>query len=215
MSKKIVLSALLKSESSRTYFHAAPNDTAKTMPPEQMFYRADDGATVVLPVVNIEKSVYSERARSCAAKLITDLRKYKTLGTAFQNYVRIRPLREHSTTITYNNGPVAIPFLRDGKPVLFGGRWNKDTEPWTDPVSGMTVHARSVPAPDGSRIGLTYTPYLPAPWELRFNVEFRPNDQIDQETVEELLVVAGELVGIGTWRTGGNGRFMFSCERIA
>jgi hypothetical protein len=50
-------------------------------------------------------------------------------------------------------------------------------------------------------------PVLPTPWELAFELLFIQNEEVQEETVQNLLVRSGAAIGLGTYR-GVYGKFV-------
>lgn len=191
----------------------AQNSTkyGKNVPPEHKLNFADDQKTLVHPINNLGKTLFGRGA--CGVRLVYDQRKAKNVGLAVQNYVGLSPLKNHAD-IKYGGGPLAIPILRDGRPIEFGWKWNRDVDPVVDEASGVYICSRSIPNPDGTRGDLTHSPVIPTPWSMMFNVEYEPNAVFDEAALEQMFHLAGRAVGVGQWRTGGFGRFTFEWKRV-
>lgn len=212
---------MAKTQVYQAFFHGvsgilcerAQNSTkyGKKVPPEHKLYFADDQKTLVLPINNVSKTLFGRGA--CGVRLEYDNRKAKSVGLVVQNYVNFKPLPEHAG-IKYGGGSFAIPVLKNGEPIEFGWKWNKDVDPVVDEASGVFLNSRSIPNPDGTRGDLTISPVIPAPWDMGFLVEYEPNATFDETSLEQMFHIAGRAVGVGQWRTGGHGRFVFEWQRV-
>jgi len=97
-------------------FDRYAGDNKTQLAPEQKLYL--QGKIVTMPSMNITSFLSAQNTES-APKMLLDKREYKTVASALLA----------STIIN----PSAIPFTKNGKPVVFGGSFVDDV----DPVSGI------------------------------------------------------------------------------
>jgi len=142
---------------------------------------------VTLPSLNL-MSLLSAQNTMSAPKRFLDSRKYKGVAQAILSFVSI--------------DPELIPFLRDGKPVVFNGFG----EDGIDHSSGIYIR-KDVARLDKGIPNPKSRPVLPMPWELDFTLQFFKNDEVKEETVQNLFIRAGVALGIGTFR-GVFGKFI-------
>lgn len=166
-------------------FDRYPGDNETKLTPEQMLYYAKDGKTLVLPSVNV-MSFLSAQNTTSAPKRLLDSRKYKAICQAMLSFVHI--------------SPQLIPFVRDGKSVVFGG-FDGDV----DPSSGAYIHRSTARLKDGIPNPKT-RPALPIPLSLSFDLTMFKNKEINETQVYNLLVDGGIALGLGTFR-GVFGKF--------
>jgi hypothetical protein len=168
-------------------FDRYAGDNKTQLAPEQKLYLQDK--TVVLPSMNITSFLTAINTES-APKMLLDKREYKTIASALLA----------STVIT----PSAIPFLRDGKTVKFGGSFIDDV----DPVSGihLVYHVarldKGIPNPK-------VRPMLDEPWQLQFKMTVLPHPDLNEDLIENLFVDGGYRIGLGTFRKA-YGKFEFA-----
>ena len=101
-------------------FDRYPGDNDTKLEAWQKLYLAQDGRTLVFPSLNI-MSFLSAKNTTSAPKRLLDKRKYKATADACLSFVSI--------------SPDAIPFMRDGKPVVYG-KFENDL----DKLSGLFIH---------------------------------------------------------------------------
>jgi hypothetical protein len=166
-------------------FDRYAGDNQTQLRPEQKLYLKSDG-TICLPCQNV-LSLLSAQNTPSAPKRFLDSRKYKQVAAALCSFVAIEPMD--------------IPFIRDGKPIVFGGFDEKER----DPQSGSYVH-RSVARLKNGVPNPKVRPVLPLPWELRFTLTLYQNEEVNEETLQNLLVRSGPAIGLGTFR-GVYGKF--------
>ena len=151
---------------------------------QKMYLDSRNG--LVLPALNVI-SLLSAQNTPSAPKRFLDSRKYKAVAQAILSFTAIEPSQ--------------IPFMRDGEQIVFGG-FGPDG---IDPKSGVYVQKhvarldKGIPHPKSR-------PTLPMPWSLSFRLHFFENDEVREETVQNLLVKAGVAIGLGTFR-GVFGKF--------
>ena len=151
---------------------------------QKMYLDSRNG--LVLPALNVI-SLLSAQNTPSAPKRFLDSRKYKAVAQAILSFTAIEPSQ--------------IPFMRDGEQIVFGG-FGPDG---IDPKSGVYVQKhvarldKGIPHPKSR-------PTLPTPWSLSFRLHFFENDEVREETVQNLLVKAGVAIGLGTFR-GVFGKF--------
>ena len=167
-------------------FDRYPGDNQTKLEPWQKLYLEPGNTKVIgLPTLNI-MSFLSAHNTNSAPKRLRDKRKFKDLANAILSFVSIRE--------------PFIPFLRDGKPVVFG-KLNGDR----DEKSGVYVHY-SVARLDKGIPNPKVRPVLPLDWSLEFTLDFFPNREIKEQDVLNLVEEGGRAIGLGTFR-GVFGKF--------
>lgn len=168
-------------------FDRYAGDNKTQLAPEQKLYLQDK--TVVLPSMNITSFLTAINTES-APKMLLDKREYKTVASALLA----------STVIT----PSSIPFLKNSKPIQFGGSFVDDV----DPVSGihLVYHVarldKGIPNPK-------VRPMLETPWTLQFKMTILPHPDLNEDLIENLFVDGGYRIGLGTFRKA-YGKFEFT-----
>lgn len=168
-------------------FDRYAGDNKTQLAPEQKLYLQDK--TVILPSMNITSFLTAINTES-APKMLLDKREYKTVASALLA----------STVIT----PSSIPFLKNGKPIQFGGSFVDDV----DPVSGihLVYHVarldKGIPNPK-------VRPMLETPWQLQFKMTVLPHPDLNEDLIENLFVDGGYRIGLGTFRKA-YGKFEFA-----
>jgi hypothetical protein len=167
-------------------FDRYAGDNSTQLEPGQKLYLSPDGPPVIgLPAANI-MSFLSAHNTNSAPKRLRDKRKYKDIANAALSFIDIEQ--------------TFIPFVRDGKPIIFGGL-QKDV----DELSGVYVH-RSVARLDKGIPNPKVRPVLPMAWELCFTLVFFPTKEIQDQEVLNLFEDGGRALGLGTFR-GVFGKF--------
>ena len=167
-------------------FDRYAGDNKTQLAPEQKLYL--QGKIVTMPSMNITSFLSAQNTES-APKMLLDKREYKTVASALLA----------STIIN----PSAIPFTKNGKPVVFGGSFVDDV----DPVSGihLVYHVarldKGIPNPK-------VRPMLDTPWELKFKLTILPHPDLNEDLIENLFVDGGVRLGLGTFRKAF-GKFSF------
>lgn len=161
-------------------FDRYPGDNDTKLEPWQKLYLAGEtGRTICLPSANI-MSFLSAQNTDSAPKRLLDSRKYKAFALSCGSFVTI--------------GPGMIPFLRDGKPIIFGAFTGE-----TDKSSGVYIDRRvarlekGIPNPK-------VRPVLPLPWELEFQLTLLPNRQIQEQQLMNVFTEGLLCLGLGTFR---------------
>ena len=161
-------------------FDRYPGDNDTKLEPWQKLYLAgDEGRTICLPSANI-MSFLSAQNTDSAPKRLLDPRKYKAFALACGSFVTI--------------GPRMIPFLREGRPILFGKLVGEN-----DIESGVYIDRRvarlekGIPNPK-------VRPVLPLPWELHFDLTLFPNKQIQEQQLLNVFQEGLLCLGLGTFR---------------
>lgn len=100
-------------------------------------------------------------------------------------------------------GPRRIPIMRDGEPIYEGD------DQIERPLRADTMR--------GPRVSLAASESIDEGWEIEIEVTLLPNpaSKVSKAVTWEALEMAldyGRFQGLGQWRTGGNGRFIW--ERI-
>jgi hypothetical protein len=170
--------------------YAGDNKT-KLAPEQKMYFLPGGKGEIVLPALNI-LSFLAARNTVSAPQLVIGGKGYGAICDALLASVTISPSH--------------ILFLRDGKPIIFGGKFIDDV----DPLSGITVvrHVarllKGIPNPKER-------PMLGLPWQLKFTMSVLPHDELNEKLIENLFVDGGVRLGLGTFRKAF-GKFTFDWE---
>jgi hypothetical protein len=167
-------------------FDRYAGDNKTQLRPDQKMYLMGDKRQLVLPSLNVV-SLLSAQNTPSAPKRFLDSRTYKKVAQAILSFTAIEPFE--------------IPFLRNGKPIFFG-EFGADE---IDPQSGVYVN-HGVARLDKGIPNPKERPTLPMPWSLAFKLHYYPNDEVQEETIQNLLIKAGVAIGLGTFR-GVFGKF--------
>lgn len=168
-------------------FDRYPGDNGTKLEPHQKLYLQPGASPVIgLPSTNI-MSFLSAHNTNSAPKRLRDKRKFKDIANAALSFVDIEQ--------------TFIPFLRDGKPIVFGALGQNEV----DAESGVYVH-RSVARLDKGIPNPKVRPVLPLPWSLAFTLTLFPNKEIQEQEILNLFEDGGRALGIGTFR-GVFGKF--------
>jgi hypothetical protein len=162
-------------------FDRYAGDNQTELPPERKWYFLQDGKTLMLPSANI-LSFLSAQNTDSAPKRFADPRKYKKLCQAFLSYTSISPFE--------------IPFLREGKRIVFDG-FSKE--------AGMYIDDRVARLNKGIP-NHKIRPVLALPWGLEFTITVFPNDEFNEDMLYNMFVKGGIAIGLGTYR-GVFGKF--------
>lgn len=165
--------------------YAGDNDT-KLEPWQKLYLKPGDSKVIGIPATNIMSSLTAHNTTSFPKRLL-DARKYKAFCNACLSFVEV--------------GPMFIPFMRDGRPIIFG---NFDRE--IDDTSGCYIH-RSVARLEKGIPNPKVRPVLPLPWELHFTWTMYPNKEVTEEQVKNIFEAGGRACGFGTFR-GVFGKFV-------
>lgn len=163
--------------------YAGDNDTK--LEPWQKLYFGADGATLVLPALNVVSFLSAHNTNS-APKRLLDKRKYKDAANSMLSFTIVNPSM--------------IPFLRNGAPIKFG-KFDGDE----DELSGVYIH-RSVARLDKGIPNPKVRPVLPLPWSLQFALTILPNSEVQEQQILNLFDAGGVAIGLGTFR-GVFGKF--------
>ena len=170
-------------------FDRYPGENSTKLEPHQKLYlaptQAGESPVIGLPAANI-MSFLSAHNTNSAPKRLRDKRKYKDIANAVLSFVDIEE--------------TFIPLMRDGEPIRFG-RFTDDH----DELSKAYVH-RSVARLDKGIPNPKVRPVIPAPWSITFHMRIRPNKEIKEQEVLNLMVDGGLALGLGTFR-GVFGKF--------
>lgn len=169
-------------------FDRYAGDNSTRLSPEQKLYLSRGAETPVIgiPAENIISFLSAHNTNS-APKRLRDKRKYKDIANAILSFMDVREQ--------------FIPFLRDGKPIIFGTLVDDHDE-----TSGVYIH-RSVARLDKGIPNPKVRPVLPLPWSLQFHLTLTPNAEIKEQEIYNLIVEGGRAIGIGTYR-GFYGKFV-------
>lgn len=168
-------------------FDRYAGDNTTQLEPHQKFYLQPGKQPIIgLPATNIISFLSAHNTNS-APKRLRDKRKYKDIANAMLSFLDIREQ--------------FMPFLRNGKPIIFG-KFKDDK----DELSGCYVH-RSVARLDKGIPNPKIRPVLPLPWEIRFTLDIFPNQEIKEAQIMNLVEEGGRAIGLGTYR-GVFGKFI-------
>ena len=160
-------------------FDRYSGDNATELRTEKKLYLTEKNE-IYLPSLNIISLLTAQNTES-APKRFLDPRKYKKVASAILSYVSISPSE--------------ILFLRDDKPIILGS-FNEDGR---DKLSGCYVHHSTARLPKGIP-NPKARPVLPIPWQLKFELTHYENNEVQEETVQTLLIKSGVAIGLGTFR---------------
>lgn len=166
-------------------FDRYAGDNSTKLEPQQKLYLHPETKTIGLPSINI-MSFLSAHNTNSAPKRLRDKRKYKDICNACLSFVSIEQ--------------DFIPFVRDGKPIVFG-----NIEKDRDELSGCYVR-RDVARLDKGIPNPKERIVLPAPWQLEFTLNIFPNKEIKEQEIINLFTEGGIAIGLGTFR-GVYGKF--------
>jgi|SRR5215472_1770765 len=167
-------------------FDRYPGDNQTQLESHQKLYFAPGNTKVIgIPTLNIISFLSAHNTNS-APKRLRDKRKYKDIANAMLSFVSIRE--------------TFIPFIRAGKPVVFGKLEND-----RDELSGVYIH-RGVARLDKGIPNPKVRPVLPLDWALEFTLDIFPNREIKEQDILNLVEEGGRAIGLGTFR-GVYGKF--------
>jgi hypothetical protein len=173
--RKVHLRGLLPAMFDR---YPGDNDT-KLEPWQKLYLGGETGRTICLPSANL-MSFLSAQNTDSAPKRLLDPRKYKAFALACGSFVTINPRM--------------IPFMREGKPIVFGKLVNEE-----DAESGVYLE-RHVARLEKGIPNPKVRPVLPLPWELHFNLVLWPNRHIQEQQLLNIFTEGLLCLGIGTFR---------------
>jgi len=168
-------------------FDRYAGDNKVKLAPEQKMY-LNDKNEVMLPSLNIMSFLSATNTES-APKLLLDKRDYKQVASAILSSVQVEPYM--------------ICFLRNNKPIKFGGF----DEHGVDATSGIEI-VRHVARLDKGIPNPKERPMLSPAWELNFKMTIFPNPDLNEDMIENLFVDGGARLGLGTFRKAF-GKFRF------
>jgi hypothetical protein len=170
-------------------FDRYPGENTTKLEPGQKLYlapaKSGELPIIGLPAANI-MSFLSAHNTNSAPKRLRDKRKYKDIANAILSFVDIEE--------------DFIPLMRDGQPIRFS-HFDGDV----DPASGAYIH-RAVARLDKGIPNPKVRPVVPAPWGLMFHMNIRPNKEIKEQEIMNLIADGGAALGLGTFR-GVFGKF--------
>lgn len=168
-------------------FDRYAGDNKTELEPWQKFYLdPKDGKTITLPSQNIMSALTAQNTDSWT-KSLRDPRKYKKLCHAFAQAVTIEQ--------------ALVPFLRDGKPIMFG-KFVDDV----DELSGAYIH-RTVARLDKGIPNPKARPTLPCEWMLKPIFNIHHCGDFNEQDLVNIINEGFSLIGLGTFRRSfGRGR---------
>ena len=167
----------------------AGDNKVKLAPEQKMYLTAEN--QLYLPSLNILSFLSATNTES-APKLLLDKREYKQVASAILSSVTITPSR--------------VLFLRNGKPIVFGG-FDEDGK---DAKSGIEIARHVARLKDGIP-NVKERPMLGLDWALNFKMTICPNPDLNEDMLENLFVDGGARLGLGTFRKAF-GKFEFSLK---
>ena len=170
------------------------NDTKLTAS-QKLYLSARDGATLIMPSVNV-MSFLSAKNTDSAPKRLLDSRKYKKFTEACAAFVMIeRDSEEYDEE---------LPITRNGDPLVFTGFDKNDKCESTGMIIRRDVARleKGIPNPKER-------PLLGLAWEITFRLTLYVNDQLQEQQLKNVFEKGGIAVGLGTWR-GRYGKFRVS-----
>jgi len=151
--------------------YAGDNETQ--LLPEQKMYYAEDGKTLVVPSLNLFSFLSAENSTSCAKKF--GKRNWRDYSHAFSSFISIEP--------------DLIPLTKNGKKVVFNGKFNKDIY-----IRHDVARLRGgIPHP------LT-RPVVRMPWELSFEICMFENEYFSETLLRNWFEKGGLVIGLGNYR---------------
>ena len=156
------------------------NMSGQEISPENKFYLAADGKSLILPAANISSFLSADLTESATKRVIG--KKWRGVAKAALSFVDI--------------DPIEIPFLRDGVQLtLDNSDYVVDRRvARVKKTGGLIVPNEKV------------RPVLNTPWELNFNVTLFENPDLNEMTLKRIFDEGGISVGLGTFR-GVFGKF--------
>lgn len=179
VTRKVVLRGLTD-----IMFDRYAGDNKTQLRPDQRMYLKHDGS-LFLPNLNIVSLLTAVNTPSAPQRFLG--RAGKSTARAILSYTIV--------------GPSEVPFMRDGRPIVFNGF----DENGVDKAAAIYVRKdvarleKGIPNPKER-------PVLSTPWELRFDLSLYPNTEVSEDTVQNLLIQGGLAIGLGTFR-GVFGKF--------
>lgn len=177
-------------------FDRYPGDNDTRLEVWQRLYFVPGTKALALPAENLMSFLSAQNTDSAPKKLL-DSRKYKKTAQACASYVAISapPGGEAGADTPEGQLNPALPFTRDGSPVVFG----KMDSRGRDPDSGVWTH-HSVARLDKGIPNPKVRPVLPLPWDLEFSLTLYKNKEIQEQQLLWLFTQGGLAVGLGTFR---------------
>ena len=167
-------------------FDRYAGDNKTDLPVAQRVYQARNGG-LVIPSGNVLSFLCAKNTTS-APKRFMDKRKYKDTCDAIQSYCSIEPFD--------------IPLCRDGKQIMFDGKFDADDR---NEAAGMYIH-RSVARLDKGIPNPKVRPVVDLPWEIQFTLSLFDNDEVSETEIKNFFIRGGMALGLGTFR-GTFGKF--------
>lgn len=162
--------------------------TGQEVAPEQKFYLAQDGKSIILPSVNISSFLSADLTESATKRVIG--KKWRGVAKAALSYVNI--------------SPVEIPFTRNGEPLTLDN-------------SGYTIDRRVARVKKTGGLIVPsekVRPVLSNPWEVSFDITLFDNAELNEPTLRRIFEEGGISIGLGTFR-GVFGKFKVSKWEIS
>ena len=144
------------------------------IPPEQKMYYAPDKTTLILPDSNILGFLTSKSSHSCL-RVFSDSKGWKTRSPEMAGNIYV--------------SPIDIPFLADGNPITFSGKFNKQV--YLD--ERMAV-------PSGTARVMARRPVITLPWSLEFTLTINETKFVTESRIKDWFVRGGMSVGLGAYR---------------
>jgi hypothetical protein len=142
--------------------------------PEEKFYLAADGKSLILPAANISSFLSADLTESATKRVIG--KKWRGVAKAALSFVDI--------------DPIEIPITRDGKPLtLDNSGYQVDKRvARVKKTGGLIVPSEKV------------RPVLATPWEMSFTITLFENPDLNEQTLRRIFEDGGISIGLGTFR---------------
>jgi hypothetical protein len=159
------------------------NMSGQEVDPENKFYLAADGKSLILPAANISSFLSADLTESATKRVIG--KKWRGVAKAALSFVDI--------------DPIEIPILREGVPLTLGNsNYIIDRRvARVKKTGGLIVPSEKV------------RPVLQTPWEMAFTITLFENPDLNESTLKRIFEDGGISIGLGTFR-GVFGKFKVS-----
>lgn len=158
---------------------------APPTPTRDKLYLDDDGQTIIMPSANIIGFLANKDTRSPSAGRMVFARGFNKVAPMVGGFIAF--------------DPVNIPVLRDGKPILFNGRFDNDN-PAPAKKIGVETLQTCAKAPNSGVPNFPIRPLLLKPWTLEFELIYIDNDHVKLEHFKQMFDF-GRVMGLGSYRT--------------
>jgi len=159
------------------------NMSGQETSPDQKFYLAQDGKSLVLPAVNISSFLTADLTESATKRVIG--RKWRGVARAILSYVDIDP-----NEISIMRDGVALTL--DNSDYMIDRRVARVKK-----TGGLIVPSEKI------------RPVLLPPWSLSFKITLFENNDVNEAILRRIFEEGGISIGLGTYR-GVFGKFKVS-----